>query len=611
MVLANLVSHWLSLVWSFITATVVIFSIGIFLSRKFFFRGEMVKDWQQSLALLLVFLFLFGLFLKINQGLAIFDENYNLPIVSRIAADDVPPHFPFDPSQPLAYHYGLHLIAGIAVRLGGLSPWSAFDAVRAFTHALMLILAFLWFERKTQSFWTAVLGTGVTYFGGSTQWLLLLAPQNWIEKLNSIIALSNTALNSGTNLYEVLVKNWNIDGLGVVSLPFAFIGGIFKPQNLALTSNGAAVALTIFLLLLLEPKRWQITNTAILSLLLASLALTAEYLLGLMLIGMGLVALFMALRERYLSPLVHFAALWIPASGFALLAGGVISVMVIHDLGLKSDMPYNTHGSLAFEVLLPPSLPTLYFGRLSLFKIDTLLFSIILLGPLIVLIPLSLTQLRTRTAPLQLIQHGMLSGAAVCILLSLVVGIEDSLGAITRLLDTALLVILILSFPLLHYLWEKRSQFLQTLIALSLIILSMGGIVTFGLQLLAAARPQSTVYIDGLDTRFYNTYWDHLSSDAQIFDPNPPRSIVLFGRSVGSIAADYGRWLPDWQQLLTNPTPLQLIQKGYTHAYLDKRFWNSLTDSTKSDWEQGCASLIEVQTLDSDFRRLYDLQGCR
>jgi len=612
-VLTNLASHWLNLQWAYILATLLIIGTGGMLAIFTHSRRDVFENWQQALPPLFIFLLLFILFLRINQGLAIFDENYNLPIVSLIAAGDVPPHFPFDPSQPLAYHYGLHLLAGILVRFVGSSPWLAFDAVRAFTHALMLVLATLWFERKTGSIWAAVIGGGVVYFGGNTQWLLLLAPQAWLKKISTMITLSNTALSSGKNLYDLLTMSWNIDGLGAVSFPFAFIGAVFKPQNLALTSNGAAVVLTILLMLLLAPKNWRLVNTAIFSLILASLALTAEYLFGLLVIGTGLVALFIAVRQKSFSPILQQIFLWAPALGLAIFGGGVISVMLQHLLlyTLNGKASVSGHGLLGFEWESFPSLPTLYFGRLSLIQMDTLLLSLILIGPILFLILLSLKQLKNQWRSMNLIHQGLLIGASVCFLLSLMVGIKDSLGGITHLLDTALVIFLILSFPLIQDLWKNHSRFVQTLIVFNLVLLCLSGIVTFSLEFIAIPRPQYTVYVSDLDARFFTRYWNRLPLQTQIFDPSPFRSIVLFGRSVGSIASDYGKWLPAWQQYLADPNPTRLLQAGYTHAYIDKSFWSKLTSPLKLAWEQKCVKLLEEQNLNFDFRRLYDLRACR
>lgn len=611
-VLTNIASHWLSLQWAYLLASLIIFGTGVMLFVFTPSRREVFENWQQALPSLLVFLLLFVLFLRINQGLAIFDENYNLPIVSLIAAGDVPPHFPFDPSQPLAYHYGLHLLAGVAVRLAGLSPWLAFDAVRAFTHVLLLLLAFFWFERQTGSFWAAVIGAAVIYFGGTTQWLLLFAPQNWIERLNAEVTLTNTALDSGGTLSDLLVNNWNIDGLGVVSFPFIFIGSLFKPQNLALTSNGASVALTVMLLLLLMPKQWHLSHFVILNFVLGSIALAAEYLFGLLALGGFLLALLVTRQQKSFLPILRFIAMWVLAWGLALFAGGVISVIFQHFLqGFEGQVLVNGQGNLGFEWHWPPSLPTLYFGRLSLFQGDTLLFSLILLAPLLFLIPFCLLQMKHRWKSLSLIQDGLCLGATVSFLLSLVIGLKGSVGGITRLLDTALLIFLILSLPVLFHLWENRSRWIQVLITMCLILLTLGGVVTFSLELLAISHPQYTYYISDLDVHFYLSYWNRLPPQAQIFDPNPARSIVVFGRSSGAIAAKYGEWMLEWEQLSQNPTPEQLIEKGYTHAYLDKRFWNRLAQPTRVAWRAECIKLMETKEFGQNFRRLYDLQSCQ
>lgn len=253
-VLTNLASHWLNLRGAYSLATMIVFAAGVVFSIFHRPKREIFDGWRPSLPPLFAFLLLFALFLRINQGLAIFDENYNLPIVSRIAAEDVPPHFPFDPNQPLAYHYGLHLLAGVAVRFGGISPWLAFDAVRALTHALLIVLAALWFYRQTNQFWASVLGAGFVYLAGSTQWLLVFLPLPWLDRLNQAINLTNTAVESGSTLYDVLLSQWKIDGLGPISYPFAFVNAIFKPQTLALTSNGAFYRSNAFLAVVARPS---------------------------------------------------------------------------------------------------------------------------------------------------------------------------------------------------------------------------------------------------------------------------------------------------------------------------------------------------------------------
>src|SRR5512140_3277252 len=51
------------------------------------------------------------LFVMIGRGLALFDDYWHIPLISVMAAGDIPPHFYLDPTQPMAYHYGLQVLA--------------------------------------------------------------------------------------------------------------------------------------------------------------------------------------------------------------------------------------------------------------------------------------------------------------------------------------------------------------------------------------------------------------------------------------------------------------------------------------------------------------------
>lgn len=154
-----------------------------------------------QLAALLCFTVIFGL---MNRGLAILDDYHNLPIVSMLAAGDVPPHFYLNPDYGLAYHYGLHLFAGSLVRIGGLFPWGAFDLSKAFSQALLVILAWIWFKRMTRSELASYLGSGLVMLGGGARWILLFLPASWLLKLNEGIRLLGSARHSGPDLYTVL-----------------------------------------------------------------------------------------------------------------------------------------------------------------------------------------------------------------------------------------------------------------------------------------------------------------------------------------------------------------------------------------------------------------------
>ncbi|PWH18814.1 MAG: hypothetical protein DDG59_05000 [Anaerolineae bacterium] len=611
-VLTNLASHWLSLQWSYLLATLFVIGIAGVGVRFANPRQAIFESWQQSLPPFFVFLFLFVLFLKINQGLAIFDENYNLPIISRMAAGDVPPHFPFDPNRPLAYHYGFHLMAALFVNFAQLAPWSAFDVVRALSHALMLVLAALWLYRQTQSLWASVLGAGLIYLAGSTQWLLVFLPLPWLERINQSITLTNTALESGSTLYEVLLSQWKIDGLGPISYPFAFVNALFKPQTLALTSNGSFVGLALCLFLLLEASENQFLRNLLLGLCLGCVALTAEYLFGMVALGSLMVVMVDSIRNRSLRFLSMAAQIWLPAILLALTSGGVLTVLFQRTLaGVFGQASLESCSALQFAWTWPPSLSTLYFGKLSFFHLPTLLFILILIGPLLAVFPLSTKRLRSHTAPPGFLEKSILFGAWLSFVTSLFIGIADSVGGITRLFDTALFSLLILSVPSLYSLWKRQHYPIQLLLVIWAVVLSMSGIVTFGVNLVAIARPVTTYYIQGLDLMFYQKYWNRLKPNAQVFDPNPARAMVVFGRPSGVTAADYGRWLPEWEEMVARPDPYQLAAAGYTHAYIARGYWSKLDKGITALWQQACVKLVEERTFRMDYRRLYDITACR
>lgn len=149
--LANLFAPVLTLVWASWTAGLLIFALGLLVnwqsSRSLMPPWKDLRAWPQ-LAWLAG---LTGLFELIQRGLALFDEYLHLPIVSALAAGDIPLHFPLNPTQEFAYHYGLQLWAATVVRLANATPWFAWDLARAFALALTVVLSWLWVRRWTRN----------------------------------------------------------------------------------------------------------------------------------------------------------------------------------------------------------------------------------------------------------------------------------------------------------------------------------------------------------------------------------------------------------------------------------------------------------------------------
>jgi hypothetical protein len=182
-VLSDLLAHLLPISFAFWGAALLITGMGLAAAwfspiRPRFpmaasFSAVDLKLWGMFLG----FVFLLFMLVRINFGLAIFDDFTNLPIVSRLATGDIPLHFYLNPTQLIDYHYGLHLFAASLVRVGGLYPWIAMDISKALSLTLAVILAWLWLRRYLRGrlvwLWLVVL----LLFAGGARWLLLFAPQ--------------------------------------------------------------------------------------------------------------------------------------------------------------------------------------------------------------------------------------------------------------------------------------------------------------------------------------------------------------------------------------------------------------------------------------------------
>ncbi len=611
--LANLFAHVLPFHWAYLLSCTVILVSGVLVWRKKTLRLEVLSDIRAALPIGASFLFLLAIFFLINRGLAIFDEGYNLPLVSRMAAGDVPPHFFLYPSFPMPYHYGLHLFAAALTRLGGFYPWSAFDLARAFTHALMLCLAVLWFWRVTQRWVGGLIGASITYFAGGTQWLLLFAPPTWLNKASTQIPLINSAAVSGKDFYDVLTRPWAIEAGGAAPFPFAFISGIFLPQNLALTSYGACLALTIFLLLLLEPRTWNLKTALVISMVLASLALTGEHLFALLLAALGIIWVASLRGKRRQVGFKEAALLFGLAALSAAFAGGVITVWVERLwAGWFGGSPTYGYGLTGFQLRFPPAVMSVHFGRLELFNFTHLIVAGVQIGPALAWMVLSAVWLYRRWHHLGWLTAALLLCPWLGFLASLVIDYQDRAREITRFLDISLLLGVILAFPLIYRAYPRWRVGWQMTLLVTTLVMIYSGLVTFGVQLLSIPKPQFTYFITPLDAHLTQRYWDALPANAQVFDPNPSRSIVIFGRSAGEVAMDYRKPLPEWEELVKNFNLNRLIEAGYTHLYLDERYWNQMKSQQKSSLERPCVRQISAQEGTGDtFRHLYSLSDCR
>jgi hypothetical protein len=620
--LANLLAHLLPLTVAFWAASLVVFALGAVLllaSRRSTPAWSPLEDlkgaWRQVLALLLLTL----VFEMIGRGLAIFDDYLHIPLVSVMAAGEIPPRFYLDPSKPMSYHYGLQVLAASLVRLGGLFPWSAWDLSKALAIALTLSLGFLWVRRLLHNPRAASLGSFLFTFAGGARWLLLLVPTGLLVWMSSSVQLTNSATFSAPDLISALARPWIIEGGGPFPFPFAFHNGIFVPVIFVLGSTGAMPFFTTLLLLLLgHHHRFTLGSIAIFSLIFASLALSAEHLFVFLWIGIFLAGLgAFLLNRRSQSPLP--AQLWRPWAAI-LAASAVLSAIqggylteAAHNVMLRLQgiqIPQGPYDYFYFNLRLPPGLNSAHLGDLSFLSPPQLFVLLAELGPALLLIPTALwfawRGLRR--------QDWLLAGLGVCSALSIVIptffryGFERSA---TRLPATALWIWVLLAFPPLWARYRKIHRAARFWLGLGYGSLVFGGVVIFAVQLTAIPAPQLTYFANSTDAKMSSALWNRLPPGALVFDKNPWRAVTLFGQPTLAYVDVY-QALPQWTDLAEHPDPLKIADAGYDFYYLDFHTWDNMTPEQRTAFRQPCVrTFAEVKPADGDFRRLLDLHLCR
>ncbi len=145
----------------------------------------------------------------------------------------------------------------------------------------------------------------------------------------------------------------------------------------------------------------------------------------------------------------------------------------------------------------------------------------------------------------------------------------------------------------------------------------VGGLVLFGVQLLAIQRPVLATFITPLDARISRQYWDKLEPHALVFDPVVYRSPTVFGRFTVSSPSWYTRD-PAWETLDASPDPRTIRAAGFAYMYFDRDYWDSLTPAQQALFAAPCVQQVaQVEGIHSeqnyakDFRRLLNIEACK
>jgi hypothetical protein len=536
-------------------------------------------------------------------------------MTSLIASGDIPPHFALDPGVRFGYHHFTLLFSAQLMRTGGLDPWLALDVARGLAMALSLLLAGLWTHRITRSRLAGALGGLVYALGMGTRWLLLLLPPGLINAISPAVTMMGSGLSSGSTLAQALGGPWQIEGAGPIPFPFAFSNGIFQAPVMNLGGTGQMWPVIAFLLLL-TAARWKGKLAWVLTvILLAALGLLAEAGVVMSLAAWGLLAAWQVVRRRSLRLPASLWA-WLSAAAVStliiLFQGGVLSELFLSRLRGLGGSAGSSYFDFSFPFVFPPAAISAHLGSLSFGSPAQLLVLLAELGPVILVFPLAVIW------GLKAARSGSWYQAAVALTGILGVGMfffqyngSAGISATTRIQWLPIGLCQTFAVPLV-WLWaKKRPVGIQAAAVVLAGVMVFGGLVEFGLELVAIQRPLASTFIQSLDVKVMDENWNQLERDALIFDPNVSRAPTIFARWTNAYITWYSP-KPEWEKLVQAPDPAALRAFGFSYAYIDRGYFEKLPPEFQQKLEGGCVKLVkEYGSSGGDYRRLLDLKDCQ
>jgi hypothetical protein len=270
----------------------------------------------------------------------------------------------------------------------------------------------------------------------------------------------------------------------------------------------------------------------------------------------------------------------------------------------------NSYQTIGFQLAWPPAVVSSHLGVLSLFDPRTLIVALFELGPLLLVFPL-LAVWGIKAFRVGRWYEAALASTAVVMLLAFFVQFSGSTGVRnTPRLYTFLPLLAAFAVPLAWVWAAHRPAVTKILVAGLGLVAITGGLVMFGIELLAIQRPVYSSYLTTLDARMTRAYWNRLEPGALVFDPVPYRAPTVLGRPTDSNLTWY-QAKPEWEALLADPEPARLRAAGFRYVYLDNGYWDGLSAENQQAFSGGCANLLsEVQDNEGNFRKLVDLHGC-
>jgi hypothetical protein len=494
--LANLLARVLPLPLAFWAAAALALVLGVSaaLPIRRELRSMLPLEWGEWLALAALAFFL----TLIGRGLAIFDDYQNLPILSRLAAGDIPPHFPFDSDLRLGYHYFLLLLAAQFMRVGQAAPWVALDAARGLTSALALLLlgqlAFRLTGKPVARFAAVVFGA----FAGGARWILVLLPPSVLSQVASRVQLIGVSTATSTDLADFLLRSWQIDGSGPVPFPTAFISGVDSPFVMALSGAGTGARMVVLLLFLLGTRVKAKMAWPVLGVLLASLALLNEPEFVVLWLGLTAAIALQWVRSRSLRVAGELGP-WIGAlalTAFLVLVQGGMFTELARGLVLGGTSQAS-YFEVGFHPVWPPTVVSSHLGYLSLLDPYQLLVAGLEFGPVILVFPLVLVWGWRALREERWLEAGLaLSGVLGVLMVFFQYSGNAGPTATTRLYGGFSLVCWMLAVPLTWRLVEAKREAVQVTALVIGCVSMLSGVVLLSVQLFAAYHPVPSYFLN-------------------------------------------------------------------------------------------------------------------
>lgn len=622
LVLQTFFSNWIARIievkLAFFLSSIIVLLLGLLVTLFHKNFGQIKKNIYFPVSYWAAFVLITLFFFMIGRGLAIFDDYQNLPMTSFIASGSIPPQFVLNPEFSFDYHYLMLLNAAQWMRVADIFPWTALDLTRAIYIGLTLIYSAFLARRITFSFLAGWLTALFVAFAGGIRWVLLFFPESLINLISDSVKLMGSGLGTAENLKLALISIWAVEGGGPIGFPFAFGNGYHTIAVMEHDGTGLMGTVIALLIILLLQKWKNLYGMITLSMLIAAMALIDEiwFVFFLSATALVLTVKFFHDKERPRKTilLTGLFIILIPAV-LSLFQGGVLTGIfdgiLLKGMGGSNGVG-NQYYSMNFPIRWPPAIISAHLGILYLTRWTHLLAALCEIGPVILMIPLFLLWGWKSFRSKQWI-FSILAVATIASLLMIFVEYQGSAGisASKRLTLFATDLLIIFAIPLIWLWLRKRKDATKGIIYGIVLVTMIGGIVNFSIEAISIQEPVLSYFIDPLDARTQEKYWNVLEENAIVFDRDPSRSATVFARASKSKLTWY-EYTPEYKELLTNPVPEKLLQQGYEYVYLSKTDWNDLNVESQKRFTDTCVKKIfETSNSTGDFRWLLDITACK